>query len=454
MRFDLLNLKLTEPIDIPNCQCSAYPEFKRILLYPSQWRRFSLEPHRPSDAVAFLEIDEQSQNELALQRRGEEYMIWVCWLLSLAQLHDVYYWGSHHFGKVSSQWKWYSSGWKTTLVREWKPRRENVFEGNVLYWRLPDFLPTGLKRYADPSFSLKDFIRALHLFLDSLPIRQLAETRLIRKWIAFEKLANEQARSDGYLYVFGKEGSEEFAGLRDRLEETVKSDPSVIARPDAEQPLKSHLPALERLPVKMLSCRFLDELKIKYDPKTLKRIVNTRNKIFHYLDAGIDAKEMWELGGTLDYLLSEILCRKLGWDREGEFQKPYSEPFNEPLPDYVELRSQPFRNEANGTGWLEAEDGTRLLECRGSLSWRRDEVRGRLRSADALKLLQLPGQDMYLTVRLDMEDGNSLLVERAKLDCLQGTIGSRPTLGTTPDTSKFEIVGLRVYHTHLVSASS
>jgi len=228
--------------------CSSYPE--SFVAWPSREQR---------DVSAFVEI-EGKKDEPALKEMAQGFMVSVCWLLSLAELHHVYYWGFHHYVKDNSTWKLRSTAWKATTDKDWKPSMPGIFEGTVLYWRLPEFLTRGLKSFCEPKFARDDFILALHLFLDTLPHDQLSEMRFINKWIAFEKLVNEQAMDEGYAYVFGMPKSPEFGALRKNLAEVIEIDPSVQTATDAKDALIRQLSALERVPVKMLAHCFLDDL--------------------------------------------------------------------------------------------------------------------------------------------------------------------------------------------------
>src|SRR5208337_5306995 len=161
VRFDLLNHTLQEPVDINPCRVNAFPAVKRLLLAPSQKGATS----------AFVEMEGIAESN---HENAEEFMSWVCWLLSLAELHHVYYWGAHRFVRTAeSNWTWKTSSWKKKRVKEWVPSGPlaagpSVFEGSVWHWRLPQFLSIGLTRFSDSSFPRKDFIMALHLFIDSL----------------------------------------------------------------------------------------------------------------------------------------------------------------------------------------------------------------------------------------------------------------------------------------------
>lgn len=95
---------------------------RRLILCPRQTNVNATWPLREqSKVVAFVEIDAQNQVEATLQDNVEGFMIWVCWLLSLAELHDVYFWGAHHYLKEASTWNLRSSVCKPTIVSDWKP---------------------------------------------------------------------------------------------------------------------------------------------------------------------------------------------------------------------------------------------------------------------------------------------------------------------------------------------
>ena len=107
-------------------------------------------------------MNDDNLAEYEVQRQTEEFIDLVCWLLSLQELHDVYYWGAHHYVKSESAWRLRSSLWKPALIKEWKSSRS--FEGTVLYWRLPEFLSRALALFSKQEFHSKEFILALHLF--------------------------------------------------------------------------------------------------------------------------------------------------------------------------------------------------------------------------------------------------------------------------------------------------
>jgi len=211
---------------------------KRLILFPREPgypRSFVAWPSmKDRQVTAFVEI-EGTKDELALQQMAQDFMIWVCWLLSLAELHHVYYWGSHHYRRESSGWKLKFSAWKRSTVADWKPAKllgMTVFEGTVPYWRIPEFVPQGLKVFSGQSFPREDFIIALQIFLDSLQpySSELTALRYIKKWIAFEELVNEYCQADGSLYVFGRPNSTDFMLLMRSLRDAIDTHPSVLSR--------------------------------------------------------------------------------------------------------------------------------------------------------------------------------------------------------------------------------
>jgi len=81
-------------------------------------------------------------------------------------------------------------------------------------------------------------------------------------------------------------------------------------------------------------------------------------------------------------LLSQILCKKIGWDHEKELHQDYAPPYREPLPDYVRLHEEIPCLEAEGSGRLETEDQTCILKCGGKVTWNREKIDGKLVSHD------------------------------------------------------------------------
>lgn len=298
MRCDLINYFLKEPVEM-SCNFHLFPTIKRLILYPT---RNSVEEQWPSEkpakVSAFLETsDNENVAEYEVQRQAEEFMNLVCWLLSLQELHDVYYWGTYHYVKSGSTWRLRSSLWKPALIKEWKP--SGVSEGTVTYWRLPEFLSRAMTIFSDEKFHSKEFILALHLFLDSLPTDQLAEIRFVKKWSAFESLINDQAEEDGYLFIFRERGSQEFSSLKSELKRVIDTYPDVLANPNSNEPLTKQLAALERMPVKMISKRFLNDHHVNYDEHDLNKIVNLRNDILHYIRTDKGLKEVRRLERVL-----------------------------------------------------------------------------------------------------------------------------------------------------------
>ena len=156
----------------------------------------------------------------------------------------------------------------------------------------------------------------------------------MKKWSAFESLINDQAEVDGYLFIFRKSGSEEFSALKSEIKRLIDSDPGVLANPPSNEPLTKQLAALERMPVKMISKRFLNELGVSYDESDLNKIVNLRNDILHYIRTGTGLEEVRRLEAVLSQILMKVLCLKLGWNMENELHANYSTPHAQPLPDY------------------------------------------------------------------------------------------------------------------------
>jgi len=413
IRYDLINYFLKEPVEII-CS-SAFPMVKRLILCPRPRNVEEPWPLQEAEPVsALLKIDGEESEEKELQEKSEEFMNWVCWLLSLQELHDVYYWGAHHYARQNSAWQIRSSMWKPVFIRQWKPPGQGIFEGTVLYWRLPQFLSNGLGLFFDVNFRRTEFTLALQLFLDSLPTDQLTEIRFVKKWSAFESLVNDQAERDGYLYTFGHAGTEEYARLKAEVKRVIDSDPSVQARPNANEALTKQLSALERMPVKMMAKRFLDELSINYDEPDINKIVNTRNDILHYIRTSAGLEEVLRLDLILKETLSEVLCRKLGWNIERELQVDYSTPYTEPLPDYLRLSNERHEVEASGSGRLESADGTHTFECEGSLSWNQHRIDGQFVSRDPNRLEILNLMNAGGSVKLSLEPSDSrILVEKA-----------------------------------------
>jgi hypothetical protein len=399
------------------------------------------------EVTAFVEI-EGTKDELALQQTAQDFMIWVCWLLSLAELHDVYYWGSHHYVEDGIGWKLRSSAWKATTAKDWKPSGSGIFEGTVPFWRLPEFLSRGLKSFSDPRFARDDFILALHLFLDGLPHDQLSEMRFVKKWIAFEKLVNEQAIDEGYAYVFGEPKSDDFNTLKESLAEVIKIHPSVRTAIGVKESLTRNLSALERVPVKVLTRRFLDNLSILYDGGDIDRIVDARNGILHYVQAKAAPEELYRYEQALSRFLCQILCRKLGWDYEKELHEKYAEPHRDPLPEYVKLHSERFGVGVEGSGRLETDDQSFNLECSGRVTWNREKIEGQMTSHDPerFKILNLQDSPKYVRIQLTTEDGSKVLVDRGKISHLEMRFFPQ-TPGEPPQNVEvpFNVFALRVF---------
>jgi hypothetical protein len=424
---------------------------KRLILFPREPgypRSFVAWPSmKDREVTAFVEI-EGTKDEFALQQMAQDFMIWVCWLLSLAELHHVYYWGSHHYAEVNSDWKLRSSAWKATTVKDWKPSGSGIFQGSVLFWRLPEFLSRGLESLSDPKFARDDLILALHLFLDGLPLDQLSEMRFVKKWIAFEKLVNEQARDEGYAYVFGEPRAREFVDLKRALSDIIKKHPAVRTAIEAKDSLTRNLSSLERVPVKVLARRFLDNLSIQHNAGDIDRIVDVRNGILHYIEAKATPEELWKYEQLLSRLLCQILCKKLGWDYEKELHEKYAAPHSDSLPEYVKLHEENLDLEVKGSGRLETEDQAMSLECNGRVTWNRDSIDCQLTSHDPErhKLVNLQHSPKYVRIQLASEDGSKVLVDRGKISHLEMPFVPQ-TPGGSPQNVEvpFNIFALRLF---------
>ena len=450
-RFDFLNFRLSEPIDLNPCECSGYPMVKRLILFPREPgypRSFVAWPStKDREVTAFVEI-EGTNNESALQQMAQDFVIWVCWLLSLAELHDVYYWGSHHYSEDNSNWKLRSSVWKATTVKDWRPSGSGIFEGSILFWRLPEFLSRGFKSFSEPRFARDDFILALHLFLDSLPLDQLSEMRFVKKWIAFEKLVNEQAKDEGYAYVFGEPKAREFAALKKALAEVIKKHPAVRTAIETRGSLMRNLSCLERVPVKVLARRFLDNLSIQHDGGDIDRIVDVRNGILHYIEAKATPEELWKYEQLLSRLLCQILCKKLGWDYEKELHEKYAAPHRDPLPEYVKLHEESLGLEVKGSGRLETEDQAMSLECSGRVTWNRENIDCQLTSHDPerFNIVNLQQSPKYVRVQLTAEDGSKVLVDRGKISHLEMRFVPQTPGGSLQNVEvPFNVFALRLF---------
>jgi hypothetical protein len=445
-RFDLLNYWLSEAVDINPCQCQAFPMVRRLILFPRgqepqlDWQSGLSLAQQERSATAFLECD-STKDETALQKQAEEFMAWACWLLSLAELRDVYYWGSHHYGKESSGWKLKSSAWKQSTVADWKPTRllgMNIFEGTVPYWRIPEFVSQGLKVLSDQNFPREDFIIALQIFLDSLRPNssELTALRFIKKWIAFEELVNEHCDANGSMYVFGKPNSTDFLLLLRSLEERISNHPSVLMRPESATPLKRHLTQLQRFPMKILVRKFLDQFQIKYSEKDIDDLVDMRNNIMHYADETETSKSVYELDQILRGFLTVVLCKLLRWDFE-ELRVPYASPSGGQLPDYVTLEKETYALSAKGAGQIETDDGSCTVKCDGTVEWSPDSLLGHMTSTgqDGIKVHELHNKFKSVRLRLEIEDG-TLLLDQAKIPHVEGL-----------SSVLFNVVGLRVSRT-------
>jgi hypothetical protein len=439
-RFNLLNLCLEEPVDINPCLCQSFPTIKRMILFPVK---------KKQETLAFVEI-ENAGEEQTLHEIAQGFMDWVSWLLSLAELHDVYYWGAHHF-KKSTAWKLQSSSWRLTYVRNWRPTASNIFDVIVQYWRLPKFLSEGLKKFSDMTFSRQEFIRALHMFSDSLwSTDQLPEVQFIKKWTALESLINEDGNARGYMYIFGKQNAPEFVKLRREIANVIKKQGDrgdrgwlflrefidsakrllhITTKPSLDENNKGFLlrmlSALERMPIKIMARTFLDKLSITYDGSKIDEIVDTRNGILHRLEKEIKGEEVWKLDELLKGLLSEVLCAKLGWNLKKELQERYVTPCSQPLPDYVELQDELTPEACYGSGKLESE-GKTILKCDGTITWSRDGVIGQFTSNDPsciVSLLNLQNNSRRAQIWLSTNDGRKVSVSRAKVSHLDS--GSR-----------------------------
>ena len=448
IRYNLINFDLKEPIEINPCDCPAFPMVKKLVLCPRKDTNIPWPLREQTGVVAFAELDSQNLQESTLQDNVDGFMIWVCWLLSLAELHDVYYWGAHHYVKETSTWKLRSSVWKRTIVKDWKPDDPRVFEGTVIYWRLPEFLSKGLKLFSDNNFPTKGFTMALHLFLDSLPTQQLAEMRFVKKWTTFESLINDQADKDGYLYIFGKRGSDEFSSLRTQLKQTIDSHPSVTARPETNEPLTRQLSALERMPVKMIAKRFLRDLSVNFDERDLNKIVDTRNDILHYIKTDAGLEDVRRLDTVRHRLLSETFCRKLDWNMEDELRVNYAQPYNEPFPEYVRLSNAEVATQTIGSGHIESVDGQHPMECVGTLSWNREDISGQFVSRDPrrLEILSLSDGKTWVKVTLNPSDGGVTIVDRGKVNHVK--TGAQAAVRGGPLQNfeiNFGIIGLKLF---------
>jgi hypothetical protein len=433
-RFDLLNYWLREAVDINPCQCEAFPMARRLILIPTEkqsqipeWQSALSLARDERQAIAFLEYD-GTGDEISLQSEAQEFMSWVSWLLSLSELRDIYYWGSHHYQRETSTWKLKSSAWKQSAVVDWKPSKllgMTVFEGTVPYWRMPQFLPQGLNMFSDGHFAREDFIAALHLFLDSLRpgSSELTQLRFIKKWIAFEKLINEHCQADGSLYVFDRPNSTDFLLLMRSLEEIIDTHPSVLSKPGSAKALKRHLMALQRFPIKMLAPKFLNRFTVEYSPKDIDEVVDMRNQVMHYAEEAKTSKNVWELNQVLHGSISTVLCRLLKWDFEKELKVPYAPPSRGELPSYIGLERDSYILNAQGVGRLEPEDASCTVQCNGRVEWNRDSILGQMTSSgqDAIKIHELMRDFKSLRVRLEVENG-TLLLEGAKIVHSEGLL--------------------------------
>lgn len=414
VRFDLLNCTLREPVIVDPCKVGSFPTVKRLLLAPRSGNGGGGQTRR---TAAFVEMDGTVEDS---HEKAEEFMAWVCWLLSLGELHDVYYWGSHHFVQDKPSWAWHASSWRILRTNEWSPNGPwaagggTAFEGAVLPWRLPDFLSLGFTRFSDPTFQRDEFIVALQLFLDSRPYNQLGEFRYIKKWTPFEAMINRQAEADNSIYVFGKDKAPDFSELRKSLSALITEHPAVKGKPDAELALQRQLSALERVPIKILTPMVLVKLGITYQQTDVDELVNMRNKILHYAETAKTTRAVWELSDILDGFLVRMLFTQFGWDFEKELKANYKPAYTAPLPNYVKS-VEPTIAPKTGAGILVAEDGTRI-ECEGTITWSREKIEGEFVGKDewGLKLDKLSKDWKWVTVTLQT-NGRVVSAERGKI---------------------------------------
>ena len=436
-RFDLLNFWLCEPIDVNPINVAAFPAVKRLILIPQDTQVPAYTPPGEKPGVAFVELD-GTGNEL--HETAESFMEWVCWLLSLAELRHVHYWGSYFYERrPTDAWQRRSSSWALTIVKGEMPTvlgGRRIHEGTATYWQIPRFISKGLAKFSDPNFATSDFLLTLHLFLDSLPHGQLGEFRFVKKWIPFEKLVNEHSEADGSIYVFGKKDSQEFSSLREKLAIMIKEDPIVATHAGAAEALLRQLSALERAPIKILAGKFLNRWGVPHDQEDIDDMVRMRNRIFHYAETSATAKNVRELSDQLDKILKVVLCRYLEWDCQRELEERYSRPWNEPLPAYVNLTPN-LENEfaAEGLGIMEAEDGSLSAECHGTVRWNRERIEATLRATerDRWNVPGLFGKNKHVKLSLATDDG-ILYLHGAKVMHIEMPAG------------RFKIVAVRVRH--------
>jgi len=430
IRFDLLNYYLhpREIIDVP-INSPDFPQVRRLVLSPylgDQRPAFgSAKPQRMIEATAFAELD-GGGNEIEIQRKGEGFMDWICWLLSLAAFHMVYYWGAHHYVKEGSSWRHRSSLWKTAHIKDWHPRETiygRVFDGTVLEYRLPEFLTKALKRISDEGFPRNDFKSSLHILLDATEDETI-EIQYIKSWVALENLVNQKAQSDGTMYVFGRPKSSEFKTLRARVADAIAGCFPVSLSEQQRQQRRSllgKLSELERVPVKILIKGFFDGLPIRYDEKDLGKIKEVRDGLLHYAELRYDSKETWHLLQVLRGLVGRALCQMVEWDSEKEIRSKRTVGPRVSAPDYIMLSGDRFEQKASGTGVYETEDGTHRFDCRGIARWTRREIRAKVvvGVTDLKQLFDVAGSSADIRCTLTTGDGSKLTIAGAKITSLE-----------------------------------
>ncbi len=144
--------------------------------------------------------------------------------------------------------------------------------------------------------------------------------KFIKSWLALENLVNKISESNGSMYVFNKPKAKEFELLREDLKQVITGHPLVKYNSDRKEALVTQLSALERVPIKMLTKSFLEGFQVEYNDKGIEDIIQTRNKILHYVELPYDIEKVARLMKILQHLLSKVLCEMVGWDFEKELR--------------------------------------------------------------------------------------------------------------------------------------
>jgi len=449
IRFDLVNMQLPEPVDIPEIKCSMFPEVRRVFLslfdesdqddQEFQAERM-FEERSQGNVSLFVEIEGENRDERYIQERCQEFVSWVCWLLSLAEMRSVYYWGSHHYIRSENEWKLVSSAWKPLRVKEAKGSPW----GGVPYWRLPTYVRRALEILSKTTCPRQTIFTAIQLFTDSLPYEgELSEFRFLKKWLALEIIINKCAHDDHSAYVFGTD-KRQFDALKKELLEDIRQDPRIAEDERRVEALTRQLTAMRRVPISMLAMEFLSTRQVTFDESDLVRSLEARNKILHEgTRPTTPGKTVNELDGFVASVFGRAIFQMIGWDYEQELKVPYEQKEVDSRSEYAILRPQPDQSYVfRGKGSLREVDGTATIPCYGEMNVSRKEISGKFMTPNPLRIFEISNSWKTCEISLDVDNSTSVLVEGAKVAGTHMAFSSKE-FTQTDSLPSFKIVALK-----------